>query len=135
MVTKLQAYQLTLDSLNTIWGSISSAADSWSRSPKMRPNLATRSVQAAIDKAIKDVTQNIGTLDTFEKKARNLLADIAVRLENFSKALLSEDVSNSIELVRSWKKTVENIIDDIAAQSPEIIRTPLYRGLVKKIAA
>jgi len=135
MVTKLQAYQSALDALNSVWNSISEAADEWSRSPKMRAGVASSAVQTAINNAIKGITQNIGVLDVPEKKTRAILGNIAAKLENFRDALTAEDISNAIELVKFWKKAVEGIMGDVAEQIPEIAITPLYRGLAKKLAA
>jgi len=135
MVTKLQAYQSALDALNNVWNSISESADEWSRSPKMQVGVASSAVQTAINKAIKQITQLTGTLDVPEKKPRALLGDIAARLESFRDELTSGHVSNAIELVKFWKKAVESMMGDIAAQIPEIARTPLYRNLSKKLAA
>jgi len=135
MVTKLRAYQFALDALNNVWTVVSDVSDLWAREPSLRGAAATNPVQRAINEAIKGITTNIGALESTEKKARSTLGDIATRLEEFMKELASGRILNAVELVTSWKVTVERMLGDIAAQIPELVRTPLYRNLSKKLAA
>ncbi len=136
MVTKGQVYQIALDALNNVWTRLSSSADDWKANPKLRLSIATTPVQTAINGAVKDISQGAGALGREDKQAKNLLEDIAARLEAF-KAELSRtgEIRNATELVEVWKRAVQSIIDDVLSVAPEVESTATYVKLMRRLAA
>jgi hypothetical protein len=66
---------------------------------------------------------------------RGIVEDIAVRLEAFKKVLTSGSILNPVELVEQWKNSVQNMLDDILDKDAEAGKVPVFKTLLKKLAA
>ncbi len=132
-VTKQQVYEGVLNSLTTVWVSVSKASDLWAKHPEIHVRVATANIRAVIETAVEDINGLASQLD--DASAKNLLDDITVRLGEYSAELQRGSVSNSEELVRTWKTSVGNILSDIAKNLPAMTETDTYKKLQARLAA
>ncbi len=137
MITKTQAYQVSLDSLNNVWDTISDSADVWRESQRLELKQVTVPVQKAIATAVKVVRQNEKQLAAAETVAQAVLDVIAARLDAFGKTLSMEAASilSAEELIKVWRRSVFKIIQDVAKQSPDIKKIGAYTALIDRLAA
>ena len=136
MVTKIDAYQVALGELNTIWVRVSASADSWAKSPAQALNMVTVPIQAAINSAIENIN---GVADTLtEETAKNILKGITVKLGTFKGVLTAEAggvIANAAELINAWKITLQKMLTDISESSPEAVKIPTFIRLQSRLSA
>ena len=133
MVTKEQVYDATLNSLNTVWAAVSTAADSWAKTPNMASAQATLSVKSILTMAANDIRAVMTQLSSAEKKARTVVDDVVIRLDAYKKALAG--VASGEELVDTWKRSVQSMLDDMMQHAPEVLKQQSFQTLLRKLAA
>ena len=133
MATKEQVYDATLNSLSTVWAAVSKAADSWTKNPSMASAQAMLSVKSMLTMASDDIRAVMTELSSAERKAKTTVEDIAIRLDAYKKALAG--VTSGEELVETWKRSVQGMLDDMMKHAPEVLRQRSFQTLLKKLAA
>ncbi len=137
MITKTQAYKVSLDSLNNVWDTISDSADMWRESPKLTLKQVTTPVQKSAATSAKEIRAIEKQLAPAETVAQSIMDVIAARLEAFSGILAMKDASilSAEELIKVWRRSLVKILKDVAEQAPEIKKIEAYIALNDRLAA
>jgi len=137
MITKTQAYKVSLDSLNNVWDTISDSADMWRESPKLTLKQVTTPVQKSAATSAKEIRAIEKQLAPAETVAQSIMDVIAARLEAFSGILAMKDASilSAEELIKVWRRSLVKILKDVAEQAPEIKKIGAYIALNDRLAA
>jgi len=131
-LSKEQACEDTLESLEMVWNAVSKAADSWAKEPGVASNVATMNIQTVIIHETKDIQSFAAAVA--EEAVKDLLKDLTTKLAAYKNAV-SKGVVNATELVRTWKKAVKGMITDIVTAVPAVKQTDRYVRLQERFAA
>ncbi len=138
MISKEQAYEVTLNLLNSVWDSILSSAVIWKRSPQMNLRMATATAQNAINDAIEGIRGSAAELPVGSSD-QDILEDIAVRLEAFKSVLASArgmaPIENADQLVSSWRIAMDRIVNNLTSRSCDIAKIPAFNSFARRLAA
>ncbi len=122
----VDAYDIALNALKNVRDSVSTSARAWGLSPKVNLKMATVSIQTEINNSV----AQLRGLKNLDLTTRNILNDLAARLEVFKSNLLygrqTQPIVNAAELLSAWDTTLQNLLSEIAKQAPQVRRLPLY---------